>query len=204
MGWYQDPPANTRERILFCAFKEVHLNGFQSASIQNIIDAAGVTKGALYHYFSSKDAIGLALLDEVFTRYVETNYIAPISSTDDPISTFIEFLQKSGEKMTEEDVALGCPMDHFAQEMAPLNPAFQKRIDAIYQKKSNALVSAFRRGQIAGNITREVTAESIAMMVTATLQGCMGIAKNMRSLDSLMQCGEGLIHYLESLRPAKP
>ena len=203
-GWYQDPPANTRERILFCAFKEVHLNGFQSASIQNIIDAAGVTKGALYHYFSSKDAIGLALLDEVFTRYVETNYIAPISSTDDPISTFIEFLQKSGEKMTEEDVALGCPMDHFAQEMAPLNPAFQKRIDAIYQKKSNALVSAFRRGQIAGNITREVTAESIAMMVTATLQGCMGIAKNMRSLDSLMQCGEGLIHYLESLRPAKP
>ncbi|NIQ76006.1 MAG: TetR/AcrR family transcriptional regulator, partial [Gammaproteobacteria bacterium] len=61
--------------------KEVHLNGFQSASIQNIIDAAGVTKGALYHYFDSKDAIGLALLDEIFTKYVETNYIEPISNT---------------------------------------------------------------------------------------------------------------------------
>ncbi|NIQ76005.1 MAG: hypothetical protein GWO08_11400, partial [Gammaproteobacteria bacterium] len=67
--------------------------------------------------------------------------------------------------------------------------------------KSDALVNAFRRGQLAGNVTRDVPAESIALMVTATLQGCMGIAKNMRSLDSLMQCGEGLIHYLESLRP---
>ena len=201
LSWYQDPPETTRDRILFCAFKEVHLNGFQSASIQNIINAAGVTKGALYHYFDSKDAIGLALLDEIFTKYVETNYIAPISNTNDPITTFIEFLQASGSKMTEEDVALGCPMDHFSQEMAPINQQFQKRIDRLYQKKSDALVSAFKRGQVAGNVTREVPAESIALMVTATLQGCMGIAKNTRSLDSLMQCGEGLIHYLESLRP---
>ena len=64
-SWYQNPPKTTREAILYAAFREVHFNGFQAASINNIIASAGVTKGALYHYFSSKEEIGCALLDEV-------------------------------------------------------------------------------------------------------------------------------------------
>ncbi|MEJ2177400.1 MAG: hypothetical protein P8Y12_05510, partial [Gammaproteobacteria bacterium] len=36
-SWHQDSPHNTRDQILYAAFCEVHLNGFQAASIQNII-----------------------------------------------------------------------------------------------------------------------------------------------------------------------
>ncbi len=201
LSWCQDPPENTRGKILFAAFREVHLNGFQAASIQNIIKSAGVTKGALYHYFASKDEIGYALLDEIFSKYIETTFIGPLAETQDPITTLIDHLKTTGAQMSEKDVALGCPLDHFSQEMAPIDNEFQKRINALYQKKQSALVSALKRGQLAGNVTSEVSAESIALMINATLQGCMGIAKNARSLATLMQCGEGLFHYLEQLRP---
>ncbi len=202
LNWYQNPPQNTREKILFAAFKEVHFNGFQAASIQNIINSAGVTKGALYHYFSSKDEIGFALLDEVFTQYIETTFIQVLHQTDDPIKALIEHLESTGAQMSEEDVALGCPLDHFSQEMAPIDREFQRRIDTLYQKKHETLVAALERGQKNGNVTADVAAESIALMINATLQGCMAMAKNSRSLDTLMQCGAGLIHYLEQLRPA--
>ncbi len=201
LSWYQDPPQDTRGVILFAAFREVHLNGFQAASIQNIIDAAGVTKGALYHYFASKHEIGYALLDEIFSKYIETTFIAPLLETDDPISVLIENLTESGAQMSEEDVALGCPLDHFSQEMAPIDSEFQQRIDALYQRKMGALVSALKRGQLASNVKNDITAESIAIMINATLHGCMGMAKSTRSLETLMQCGAGLIHYLEQLRP---
>ena len=201
LSWYQDPPQDTRGVILFAAFREVHLNGFQAASIQNIIDAAGVTKGALYHYFASKHEIGYALLDEIFSKYIETTFIAPLLETDDPISVLIGNLTESGAQMSEEDVALGCPLDHFSQEMAPIDSEFQQRIDALYQQKMGALVSALKRGQLAGNVKNDITAESIAIMINATLHGCMGMAKSTRSLETLMQCGAGLIHYLEQLRP---
>ncbi len=202
LSWYQDPPQDTRGKILFAAFQEVHLNGFQAASIQNIIDAAGVTKGALYHYFASKHEIGYALLDEIFSKYIESTFIAPLAETDDPITALVHHLIESGAQMSDEDVALGCPLDHFSQEMAPIDSEFQKRIDALYQRKQRALISALKRGQLAGNVTSDVTAESIALMINATLQGCMAMAKNSRSLETLMQCGAGLIHYLEQLRPA--
>ena len=200
-SWHQKPTKDTREKILYAAFCEVHLNGFQAASIQNIINSAGVTKGALYHYFSSKDEIGYALLDEVFTQYIEDTFVNVLRDTDDPIAALVAHLNETGAQMSEEDIALGCPLDHFSQEMAPIDVEFQKRLDSLYKKKNTALVEALKRGQMAGNVTRDVSAESIALMINATLQGCMAIAKSSRSLETLMQCGAGLIHYLEQLRP---
>ena len=201
LSWYQDPPVDTRGRILFAAFREVHLNGFQAASIQDIIQSAGVTKGALYHYFSSKDEIGLALLDEIFSKYVENTFVRPLADTEDPITALIDFLQDAGNQMSEEDVALGCPLDHFADEMAPINPDFQTRIDGLFSCKQQAMVSAFERGQQAGNVRIDVPAETMALTVRAMMQGCMSMAKTTRSLDTLMQCGQGMFFYLEQLRP---
>lgn len=200
-SWHRQAPESTREKILYAAFCEVHLNGFQAASIQNIINSAGVTKGALYHYFSSKDEIGYALLDEVFTQYIESTFIDVLRDTDDPIAALVAHLNETGAQMSQEDIALGCPLDHFSQEMAPIDVEFQKRLDCLYKKKNTALVEALKRGQMAGNVTRDVSAESIALMINATLQGCMAIAKSSRSLETLMECGAGLIHYLEQLRP---
>lgn len=203
LRWYGDSPQDTRERILYCAFKEVHLNGFQAASIQNITQSAGITKGALYHHFSSKNDIGYALLDEIFTQYIDNAFIAPLVQTDDPITALVEHLQQSTAAMRDEDVALGCPLDRFSQEMAPLDSEFQKRIDSLFKRKNEALVAALRRGQLAGNVTTDVAAESIAMMIEATLQGCMGMAKHAHSLHTLTQCCAGLFHYMEQLRPPK-
>jgi hypothetical protein len=145
----------------------------------------------------------LALLDEIFSKYIETTFISPLLETDDPITVFVAFLQESASHMTVEDVALGCPLDHFSAEMSPINSEFQQKIDSLYQKKHKALVEALERGQHVGNVTTDVSAESIALMINATMNGCMSMAKSARSLDMLMQCGQGLFHYLEQLRPGQ-
>jgi len=57
--------ARTRERLLRAAFQEMYLSGFRSADLNAILAAAGVTKGALYHHFDSKEALGYAVVAEV-------------------------------------------------------------------------------------------------------------------------------------------
>jgi AcrR family transcriptional regulator len=54
----------TRERLLQAASREIYRAGFQSASLDTILAAAGVTKGALYYHFDSKEALGYAVVDE--------------------------------------------------------------------------------------------------------------------------------------------
>ena len=52
------------ERLLVVARKLFAERGFESTSVQDVVDAAGVTKGAMYHYFASKDD----LLYEIYAR----------------------------------------------------------------------------------------------------------------------------------------
>ncbi len=58
-------PEHTRKRLLKAAFQEVYRSGFQSASLDTILAATGVTKGALYYHFEGKEALGLAVVEEV-------------------------------------------------------------------------------------------------------------------------------------------
>ena len=66
-------PKRTRRKILEASYREFYRHGFQGGSINRIVDAAGITKGALFHHFTGKNELGYAVLDELMD-----------SSEDDP------------------------------------------------------------------------------------------------------------------------
>ena len=79
-------PEQTRQRILEAAFEEVYRNGFRSASLQRILADTGLTKGALYHHFPNKDALGHAIIDEVLRQHLWARWVEPVLHDKDPIS----------------------------------------------------------------------------------------------------------------------
>lgn len=68
---------NTRERILEAGKQEFLSNGFLAASLRNIVKEAGVTTGAFYGYFSSKEALFAALVEPhaaaIMGRFMEAH-----------------------------------------------------------------------------------------------------------------------------------
>jgi len=196
-----DKSAETRAKILMAAFDEIYLRGFQAASLNNILKNTSTTKGALYHHFKSKMELGYAVVDEVIGETLASNWIEPLTKTDDPIAVMQHILEKSGDLMTEEDVRLGCPLNNLSQEMSPNDDGFRERISTIYIKWEKAIEGACDRGKAAGNIREDADSKQLAILFVATLEGCLGLAKSRQSLDVLMQCGQGLIEQLELLRP---
>jgi AcrR family transcriptional regulator len=59
-----------RERLINSAFKEFSTNSYEKASTNTIIKDAGISKGLLYHYFSSKQALYEYLVDFFFLKTV--------------------------------------------------------------------------------------------------------------------------------------
>src|SRR5579885_1226019 len=55
----------TRRRLLASARQLFGANGFNGTSVDEVVRAAGVTKGALYHHFADKDALFRAVVEEV-------------------------------------------------------------------------------------------------------------------------------------------
>jgi len=196
-----DKSAETRGKILMAAFEEIYQCGFQAASLNNILKNTNITKGALYHHFNNKMELGYAVVDEVIHTTLKANWIDPLTKSNDPISTIQKILAESGDQMTEEDVRLGCPLNNLSQEMSPINEGFRKRITTVYTEWQDAVEGACERGKAVGNIRKDADSKQLAVLFVATLEGCLGLAKTTQSLETLMQCGQGLIEQLELLRP---
>ena len=56
----------TKERIMECAKAEFLKKGFQAAQLKDIVTAAKVTTGAVYRHFKDKEALFLALIEDVY------------------------------------------------------------------------------------------------------------------------------------------
>lgn len=63
---------STLERIHSAAKAEFLEKGYQSASLRNIVKTAGVTTGAFYGYYDSKEALFAALVDEPYRHVLDT------------------------------------------------------------------------------------------------------------------------------------
>ena len=60
---------NTREQILNKNYESMCVHGFQGLRTDKVIDTLGITKGAFYHYFSSKKELGYAIVDEIIAPH---------------------------------------------------------------------------------------------------------------------------------------
>ena len=175
-------PEQTRAELLQAAFKEVHENGFQAASLQRILANTNLTKGALYHHFPNKNAMGLAVLDEVVGKGIY-QMIAPLELVDNPVPVLLKMIGEDIDDITDEDLRLGCPMMNLSQEMSPLDDEFREHLLRIFEGWRTALADALRRGQEKGTIRQEVNCDQASIFFIATYEGSIGWVKptNQRS-----------------------
>lgn len=190
----------TRRLILDAAFQEVYHHGYQGMRQGIVLAKTGLTKGALYHHFPNKQALGYAVVDEVIRGLVKQLWAERLGASADPLGSLIYIAGHVSEIFGPEIVIFGCPVNNLAQEMSPLDEGFRVRLDRVYQEWRAAIQQALERAQRAGELRTDVHCGNLAAYVLASLSGCIGAAKNTQSLEELHNCGAMLVDYLESLR----
>lgn len=195
-------PETTRHKILMAAFVEFYKHGFQGGSLNHIVEKAGITKGALFHHFTGKQALGYAVLDEVIAPLLHERWIAPLAGSGDPLAD----LQTAFRRYVRQDLdsghyLQGCPLNNLAQEMSPLDTGFRERIDRLYDMWRKAIAAALREGIRAGTVRSSVAPAEVAALVVASQMGIYGTGKSSQNQALTLQAAEALCGYLDGLRP---
>jgi TetR/AcrR family transcriptional regulator, transcriptional repressor for nem operon len=191
-------PERTRERLLQAASREIYRSGFQSAGLDAILASARVTKGALYHHFKNKEALGYAVVEEVIFPNVRDQWVLPLQSVKDPIDTLIGIVQ--GISVRLEDVCGGCELNNLAQEMSPLDAGFRKRLEAVFEAWRESAARVLREGQIHGSIRRDVEPNDAAGLLIAMVEGYGSLAKNAQDPRVIKAGIKNIVDWLRSLR----
>jgi AcrR family transcriptional regulator len=196
-------PEATRRKILEAAFAEFYANGFQGGSLNHIVESAGTTKGALFHHFDSKQALGYAVLDDLIGPLLLTRWLEPVATSSDPLGE----IQAAFRRFVEQDMATGmwlqgCPLNNLAQEMSPLDEGFFERINRLYDTWREHYAAALARGVQAGTVRGDIKPASVAALIVAAQMGIWGTGKSSRNKDLMRLAASTVCDYLESLRAA--
>jgi TetR/AcrR family transcriptional repressor of nem operon len=184
--------------LLNAASREIYRSGFQSASLDTILASTGVTKGALYYHFRSKEGLGYAVVEEVIGPDVYGKWVQPLQNVKNPIDALICAVQRI--PVRPEDVRGGCQLNNLAQEMSPLDAGFRKRLAIIFDAWRDAVASVLREGQVHGSVRREVEPLDAAALLIAMVEGYGSLAKNAQD-PKLMKAGiRNIVDWLKSLR----
>lgn len=194
-------PDATRRRILEAAFEEIYRKGFQGMRLEDLLTATGLTKGALYHHFASKQALGYAVVDEVIRRLVNETWIQPLETAEDPLAHLLNLLESLGETLGERLVTVGCPLNNLAQEMSPLDEGFRRRLDEVFASWRASVARALERAKAQSRVRHNVDSDRTATFVIAALEGGIGLSKNAQSREHFAECSAALADYLRSLAP---
>lgn len=192
-------PEKTRQLLLEAAHEEIHRQGYQAASLSAILKRAGVTKGALYHHFPNKKALGLAVIDELIAGEIQDGFIAPLLAEKDVLegmkTAFLEEIPRNTQ-MAE----LGCPLNNLSQEMSPVDEDFRLALDKQFKRLHEGIAEALRRGQALGTVGKDIDPSASALFVVASYEGCMGMAKSAQDMALFETCAAQLFRYLDTLK----
>jgi AcrR family transcriptional regulator len=184
--------------LLQAAFREVRRTGFRSAGINTILAATNVTKGALYHHFGSKEALGYAIVDEVIAELVRDRWLRPLLRDGQPIDILIAIVRRLPTRSAA--IRESCPLLNLSQEMSPLDEQFRKRLERIFLAWQEGIAALVRRGQSQGTVRRDLNPDEAASFLVAMVEGYASLAKNAQDPRVWEMGIRNIVGWLKSLR----
>ena len=200
----QPPKAGVRQNLLNAAFSLIREKGYSSTSVDELCAQAGVTKGAFFHHFKSKDALAVAAANhwsEITGAFFEN---APYHKHSDPLERVLGYLDFRKAILKGDIAEFTCLVGTMVQEIYGTNPDIRKACEASISghaaKVEADIAEAMKRYRIRG----PWTAESLALHTQAVLQGAFIMAKAKGGAAIAAASIDHLRRYIELLfQPAK-
>jgi len=192
---------NTRTKIMNAAQAQILNNGFGGTTIDSIIEQAGVSKGAFFHYFSSKDELGRTLVKryaDADLEHLEKTLAKAEGLSDDPLQQLLIFVKLFEQEMESlQEPYPGCLYASYLQQSGLFDEQIMELI------RESMLKWRFRVLEKLEEITeqhppeQDVDLESLADMLLVVFEGAFVLSQSLKESKTVAR---QLSHYHRYLK----
>jgi TetR/AcrR family transcriptional regulator, transcriptional repressor for nem operon len=190
---------DSRTRLLEAARDVIRAKGFAATSVDDLCKAAGVTKGAFFHHFDNKEALGVAAAAhwaETTSAFFEN---APYHHHDDPLDRLLGYVEFR-KAIIEGDLAeFTCLVGTMTQEVYGSHPAIREACAASIFGHALTLEPDIAQAMKMRRIKADWTPASLARHTQAVLQGAFILAKATGDRIVALESVDHLKRYLTLL-----
>jgi len=195
----------TRQRIVAASAPIFNQRGFAGASMQDILEAAGLEKGGLYRHFASKEELSVAAFKYSLQLVTEAR-AAGASNSPGAIPRLIHIVHQF--TTVPSPMPGGCPIMNTAIDADDTQPALRALANDAIQAWKSRLARIVAAGIRTGEIASGTSPRRIANLIVATLEGSIMISRLEGNRNAMRDAEDSLSAVLSALaaspRPAQP
>lgn len=196
---------DARTRLLAAARDVIRQKGFNATTVDDLCEAAGVTKGAYFHHFESKEALGIAAAEfwtETTSAYFEG---APFHAPDDPLERLRAYIAFRKSLISDDLTEFTCLVGTMTQETYASHPGIRDACARSILGHAATLEPDIAAAISSRGTETDWTAASLSRHIQAAIQGAFIIAKATGDPEQARSSLDHLARYIDLLfEPAKP
>ena len=198
---FRPQPASGRDKLLEAAIRQIRLHGFSATSVDRLCGEAGVTKGAFFHHFASKEALGVAAAQYWSQSTGQFFASAPFHHHPRAVDRVLGYIDLRIALISGPPESFSCVAGTMLQESFRTSDAIRLACEASIMGNATALIPDIAEAMRERGVTG-IEPESLARHIQAVIQGAFVIAKSQEEAAAAQIARETLQHlrrYFELL-----
>jgi AcrR family transcriptional regulator len=160
----------TRQHIIIKSAELFNQKGYAGSSIQDIIEATGLTKGGIYRRFSNKDEIAVEAFEYAGQVLME-QVSSAINNADTVIDKIMAVCNVHIDTVNNPPIKGGCPLLNTAVECDDSFPILRDKALAAYEEMLCLIKGILKHGISVGEFRSDVDIDSISSFIVSSLEG---------------------------------
>jgi TetR/AcrR family transcriptional repressor of nem operon len=190
---------DARTRLLDAAMQVIRAQGYSAARVDDICRAAGLTKGAFFHHFKSKEDLAVATAAH-FSQMAEQLFgAASYRKLADPLDRLLGYVDLRSAIIAGPIPGFTCLLGTMVQEAYDTHPAIRRACETYIGVHAGEVAKDIEAAKALYAPKASWSAESLALYTQAVLQGAFVLAKAKNGPEVARDCVAHLRRYLEQL-----
>jgi TetR/AcrR family transcriptional repressor of nem operon len=189
----------SKSRLLDAALHVIRAKGYAAATVDDICDYAGLTKGSFFHHFAGKEELALEAAAHFSALAGDLFAAAPHLALSDPLDRLLGYVDFRKAILRGELPDFTCLLGTLVQETYDTHPAIRRACEKGISEHAASLEADIAEAMRKYKVGADWSAKSLALYTQAVIQGAFILAKSKNGPAVAGECLDHLRRYLELL-----
>ncbi len=195
---------NAKTKLLDAALSVIRTKGYSATTVDDLCQAAGVTKGGFFHHFKSKEELAVAAADHWSQITGEFFAGSPYHAHADPLDRVLGYVDLRRAILQGDLPDFTCLVGTMVQETYDSNPAIRDACERSISSHAAEVARDIAEAKALYAPDAPWSAESLGLYTQAVIQGAFILAKAKGNSGVAGDCIDHLRRYIETLFSARP